>query len=109
MPAMLQVLFAQNEPQGSPLPLFAMVGIAILFYLVVILPAGRRERKQQQAMLAGLKRGMRVVTTSGIIGIVIGVKDNEDEITIRSEDSKLKVLKSTVLRVVGSDEAEAAK
>ncbi len=103
------MLFAQEATQPSPLSFAAPIAIVVLFWLVVMVPASRREKKQQAAMLAGLKRGMRVVTTSGIIGTVVGVKENEDEITIRSEDSKLKVLKSTVLKVLGSDETEAAK
>jgi len=106
---MFHMLFAEDPAPPSPLTFAAPIAIVVLFWLVVMLPASRREKKQQQAMMAGLKRGTRVVTSSGIIGTVIGVKENEDEITIRSEDSKLKVLKSTVLRVLGSDEAEASK
>jgi preprotein translocase subunit YajC len=60
-------------------------------------------------MLATLKRGSKIVTSAGIIGTVVAIKDGEDEITIRSEDSRIKVLRSTVMRVIGSDDAEASK
>jgi preprotein translocase YajC subunit len=60
-------------------------------------------------MLTNLKRGTRVVTAAGIIGTIVSVKDTDDEMTIRSEDARLKVLKSSVVKILGSDEAEAAK
>ncbi len=34
------------------------------------------------------------------------LKDGEDEITIRSEDAKLRILRSTVTRVVGEEATE---
>ena len=55
------------------------------------------------------KRGAKVVTNAGIIGTVVGAKDGEEEITIRSEDTKLRILRSAVVRVVGTDETEANK
>jgi preprotein translocase subunit YajC len=91
-------------PGGSfPLLLFVLMGV---FFLVVMLPAQRRQKREQAAMLANVKRGAKVVTSAGIIGTVVGLKDNEDEMTIRSEDTKLKVLKSTVVRVLGQEEGE---
>ena len=36
-------------------------------------------------------------------------KDGEDEIVILSEDARLRIKRNTVLQVLGSDEAEAAK
>lgn len=116
---MIEVLFAQDPaPAGgagagqSPFlgpQMFFLLAIFALFYVVVLLPAGRRQKKEQAAMLAAIKRGTKVVTTSGIIGTVVSVKETEDEITLRSDESKLKVLKSSVLKVLGSDEAEAGK
>jgi|SRR3954449_11289038 len=114
---MLSALFAQDPgvPAGAgqvppfwanPMFLLAMV---VLFWVVVILPMSRRQKKEQQQMMSSLKRGSKVVTTAGIIGTVVSVKDTEDEITLRSEDSRIKVLRSSVVRVLGSDEAEAGK
>ena len=50
--------------------------------------------------------GFRLGLLLGIIGVVISVKDTEDELTLKSEDSKIKVLKSSVVRVLGQDETE---
>jgi preprotein translocase subunit YajC len=78
-----------------------------LFMVVVWLPAQRRQKRDQQQLMANLKRGAKVVTSSGIIGTVLSIKDNEDEATLRSEDAKIKVLKSSITRVLGQDETEA--
>jgi preprotein translocase subunit YajC len=114
---MLMLLFAQDPgPAGGPAPAppfwanpMFLLAMLVLFWLIVILPMSRRQRREQQAMLANLKRGAKVVTSAGIIGTVVAVKDTEDEITVRSEDARLKVLKSSVIRVLGSDEGEANK
>jgi preprotein translocase subunit YajC len=117
---MIQVLLAQGQggdPAGGAggglfgnpyAPLF-IIGMFVLFWVVVILPASRRQKREQEQMLATLKRGSKVVTSAGIIGIIVGIKDGDEEVTIRSDESKLKVLRSTIIRVIGSDESEAAK
>jgi len=110
---MIQVLFGQDQGGGGILgnpfaPLF-IIGMFVLFWVVVILPASRRQKREQELMLTSLKRGSKVVTSSGIIGIIVNIKDGDEEVTIRSDDSKLKILRSTIIKVIGSDESEAAK
>ena len=80
----------------------------------VLLDATRREPQsarawEQQALLASVKRGTKILTNSGIVGTVVSAKDGEDEIVIRSEDTRLRIKRNTIFQVLGSDEAEAAK
>jgi preprotein translocase subunit YajC len=97
---------ARPEPGPFGNPMLFLLLMMALFFLVVMLPAQRRARREQQQMLNSIKRGSRVITNAGIIGTVVNVKDNEDEVTLRSEDTKLKVLKSSIARVLGQDENE---
>ena len=83
-----------------------MIAIFGLFFLVVMLPAQRRQRREQAAMLANIKPGVKIVLNSGILGKVVKAKDGEDEITIQSEDTKFRVLRSSVARVLGEDTPE---
>jgi preprotein translocase subunit YajC len=67
-----------------------------VFYFLLIRPQ-RVRAKQQDSLLKNLKSNDRVVTSSGIIGVVITVK--EKSVTIRSADSKFEVLKSAVTEI----------
>jgi preprotein translocase subunit YajC len=105
-------LLAQADPSAQaapgffpPLPLLML--LMGLFFVVFVLPQNRRQRKEQEQMLAKMKPGAKVVLSSGIVGNVVTAKDGEDEITIRSADAKLRVLRSSVTRVVADDAAEA--
>lgn len=87
--------------------MFWMLGAFLLFWLVVMLPAERRRRREAASLLASIKPGSKIVTTAGIVGTVVNSKDGEDEITIRSAESKMKVLRSSVLRVLGEEAVES--
>ena len=111
---MLYTLVAQDPAPAKPPgdmpfwmnPLF-LIAMFMLFWVVFILPMSRRQKKEQQQMMSTIKRGAKVVTSAGIIGTVVTVKDTEDEVTLRSEDARIKVLKSSIARVLGQDESEA--
>ena len=94
---------------GNPYAPMLIIGMFALFWIVVILPASRRQKKEQQKMMSTLTRGSKVVTSAGIVGIVVAIKDGDEEVTIRSEDSKLKILRSTIVKILGSEPAEAGK
>ena len=74
-----------------------MVIMLVAFYFILIRPQSQ-QRKKQDEMVKALKKGDKVVTTSGILGVVVGVKDRT--VSIRSEDTKLEILKSAVAQVV---------
>jgi preprotein translocase subunit YajC len=65
---------------GDMLPVF--IGIAILFYFMVLRPQNR-ERKERDRMLGAVKKGDRVVTNGGIHGKVTDL----DEKTVTLEVS----------------------
>lgn len=73
-------LFAQgqstNPGQGNPLfSLLPIVLMIVVFYFLLILPQ-QRKQKQHQKLLESIKRGDRILTTSGIYGTVNAVKDH---------------------------------
>jgi preprotein translocase YajC subunit len=107
---MFDVLFAQDQQQmpfwANPMFLLAML---VLFWVVIILPMSRRQKKEQATMMATIARGARVVTNAGIVGEVVSAKDGEDEIVIRSEETKLRILRSAVAKVLSAAPTEASK
>lgn len=112
---MLPMFLAQAvaNPDAQPIPFYAnpmfMFMILGLFMLTMVWLPARRQRREHEEMLASMKPGCRVVTNAGIIGVVVKIKEGEDEILLRSEDAKFKVLKSSVVRILGTDETESSK
>lgn len=87
---------------GQPQPpiwvsMAPMIFLMIIFYFVLIRPQSKKA-KQHTELLKTLKSGDRVMTSGGIIGVVITVKDKL--VTIRSADSKLEIQKSAVQEVL---------
>jgi len=89
---------------GGPGFMFAVFG---LFMVLMIWMPARRQKKEQASMLASLKPGRKVVTSAGIVGTIAKVADADDELVIRSEDTKVRVLKSSIVRVLGDETTEA--
>jgi len=89
----------------NPMFIMAMLG---LFFVVVMLPASRRKKREEAAMIASIKPGSKIVTASGIVGNIVTMKDGEDEVTIKSADTKLRVLRTSIARVIGAEETPAA-
>jgi len=52
---------------------------------------------QARNFMREMRAGDKVLTSSGIIGIVVGVKENS--LSIRSADAKLEILKSAVSQI----------
>ena len=108
------LLFAQDQQQPpggifGPMFPFFLIGLMLLFWVVVVLPMSRRQKKEQEQLLATLKRGTKVLTSGGIFATVVSAKDGEDDILIRSEDTRLRIKRNVVVQVIGTDEAEANK
>jgi preprotein translocase subunit YajC len=76
--------------------LVPLVLLFVILYFAMIRPQQRRQ-KQQAEMLKGVRPGDKVVTTGGVIGVVISVK--EDSISVRSADSKFEVIKSAIAEI----------
>ena len=95
------------DPKGEMFKLIGMVAImGFMMYLIVIRPQ-RTRQKQLNALMSNLKAGDKILTSSGIVGVVVGVK--EKTVSIRSADSKLEVLKSTISEITEKAGAEAAQ
>lgn len=81
-------------------PWAQLVPFLLLFavmYLVLILPQQKKE-KQRTLMLKALKVGDKIVTGSGIVGVVVSIRDNA--VTLRSDEAKFELLKSAIQEVL---------
>ena len=73
--------------------------IAIMFVMLyfVLLRPQQKKAKQQENMLKTIKSGDKIVTNSGIVGVVISVK--EKTLSIRSADAKFEITKGAVAEI----------
>jgi preprotein translocase subunit YajC len=88
----------------STISMFAIMGL--MMYLIILRPQ-RQRQKALNALMSNLKAGDKVLTSSGIIATVITVKDKT--VSIRSADSKLEILKSTISEITEKAGAEAVQ
>lgn len=104
-PMLPALLFAPSGQAGGGLSvlLFQVALIFGIFYFLIIRPQ-RRQREQHAKLLAGLQKGDQIVTSGGIVGEVVHLKDNE--VTIRSGESKLVVMRANIANVVSRQGAE---
>jgi preprotein translocase subunit YajC len=87
-----------NQPQQPVWISFVpMILLVVVFYFILIRPQQRRAR-QQAELIKNLKSGDKVVTSSGIVGQVITVKDRT--VSLRSADAKMEVTKASVTEIL---------
>ncbi len=73
-----------------------MVIFMVMMWVIMIRPQQKRA-KDHAKLLTTLRRGDKVVTNSGITGVVISVNDNT--VSLRSADSKLDMLKNAISEI----------
>ncbi len=89
------LLFVAQSPAGNGLIAFLPLAIImVIFYVLLILPAQRRQKKTQ-SMLNELKTGDKVVTNGGLYGTIVSL--DGDSLQLRIADQvKVKVARSAV-------------
>jgi preprotein translocase subunit YajC len=99
--AVLSGILAQAtvpDERAQMLRTFGMMAfMALAMYLLLFRPQQKKAR-EHAALLKNIKNGDRVVTSGGILGVIIGIKDKS--VSIRSADTKLEILKSSIAEVV---------
>ena len=96
-PAYAQDVAGLLGPATQFLPL---VLIFAVFYFLLIRPQQTRQ-KELKGMLAGLRRGDRVVTAGGILGTVQRVKEGTNEVEVDiAPNVRVTVLRETITTVL---------
>jgi len=75
------------------------VSILLIFYVLVWMPA-RKRQKEQQEVLGGLKKGDKVVTTGGLYGEIVSVESSTVILKI-ADTVKVKIARSAVAALEG--------
>ena len=87
---------------GGILSLIPFLLIFIIFYFLLIRPQ-QKKQKQQQALLEAVKKGDKVVTTSGIWGTITNM--GKETVTLQiADNTKIKMQRENIARVRGEEE-----
>ena len=91
------ILGAPREgASGGMVFVIQMVAIFAIFYFLLIRPQ-RQAQKRHVQMLSELKKGDEIVTEGGLIGTVVHIA--EDNVTVKSGDTRVIVLRGKIARV----------
>jgi preprotein translocase subunit YajC len=95
---------------GSPLGQFLpLILIFVLFYFLMIRPQ-QEQAKKLKAQISGVKKGDRVLTAGGIVGVVTRAREGAAEIEVEiAPNVKVSVMRDTLGQVLNPTAANDAK
>lgn len=97
------LLVALGNPQGNAglIQFVPFALIAIIFYVLILLPMKRRQKKVQEFQDA-LKAGDKIITTSGIYGQIIRVNEKSVQLQI-ADKVRIELSKAAVAGYQGQE------
>jgi preprotein translocase subunit YajC len=97
-------LFLAQTPAASPASpgggfsfMVPFIFLFVIMYFIMIRPQQRRQ-KEQQKLISALKTGDRVVTSSGIHGLIANVKDSTVIVKV-ADNVKIEMDKAAIANV----------
>jgi preprotein translocase subunit YajC len=84
-----------------------LIFIFAIFYFLLIMPQQRRQKKWQQ-MLQDLKTGDKVVTTGGLRGTIVALKDDSLHLRVPPDNLRLEVSRGAIASVITPDDVAKA-
>lgn len=95
------VAFAMGAPAGGETPggadmlmqFLPLILMFAIFWFLLIRPQQKRAKAHKQ-MLSELKRGDTVITSSGIMGKILEIDD--EQVLLQSADSKIRISRAAV-------------
>jgi preprotein translocase subunit YajC len=78
--------------------LLLIVSFVLIMYFLMLRPQMKRQKAAQE-MMKNLKNGDQVITTGGIYGQILGLKDDRVVLKI-GEETKIEVAKSAIAGLV---------
>ena len=91
------IFLMPQSPDGSPVPSFVfLLLIIVVFYLFMIRPQMKRQ-KDLKTYRQNLSKGDKIVTTGGVYGKVLDIKDQTITMEI-ADNVRIRIDKNAVLK-----------
>jgi len=92
------------SPGGANTWFLALLLAMVTFMFLTSRSQRKRERQERENLLARMSKNDRVLTSGGIIGTVLSIRDNEVVLKVdESTNTKMTFLKSAVQRILADD------
>lgn len=98
-------LFALQSSGAGWLGFAPLIFIFAIFYFLLIMPQQRKQKKWQ-AMLSALKTGDKVVTSGGLHGTIVALKDEFVHLRVPPDNLRIEVSRSSVVSVGTGEEVQ---
>jgi preprotein translocase subunit YajC len=85
-----------------------LLPMVAIFYFFLILPQQRKQKKWQ-AVVDSLKTGDKVVTSGGLRGTIIALKDDAIHLRVPPDNLRIEVTKASVLNVTTAEDEAKSK
>lgn len=96
----------QNTTSGFVGMLLPFILMFVLLYVLIIRPQRKKEQERLK-MLQNINKNDRVLTSGGIYGIVMNIKDNEVTLKIdETTNTKIRLARSAIIGIEKSGEPE---
>jgi len=96
------VILQAATPQSTLVQFAPILVIGVIFYFLIFMPMRKRQKKEEE-MRTALRPGDRVITSSGIYGVVAGVKEKTFIIKV-SDQVKIEIAKNAIAGIQGPEE-----
>ena len=100
-----------NAAGGMGSSMFILIAMLAVMYFIMIRPENKRKKEAEQ-MRSSVKKGDKVVTIGGIVGVVVDVKDNRFVMETGADQVRIELEKwalSTNETAAEAKKAEAKK
>ena len=99
------IVFGQagGAPGGFDPTLLLVIGATLAIFYVMLIRPQRKQQNELKKAVEALKKGDRIMTTGGIFGTVVGLKESILVLKI-ADEVKIEILKSAVASVVNKNE-----
>lgn len=92
------LLALQTAGSSGWLGFAPLIFIFAIFYFLLIMPQQRKQKKWQQ-MLSELKTGDKVVTSGGLRGTIVALKEESLHLRVPPDNLRLEVTRASVVSV----------
>lgn len=103
---MLMTILLQATGGGGIMSLLPFLLIIVVMYLFFFRPQ-QKKQKEEAKFRSEISKGMRVVTSSGIHGKILEIKDNT--VILESENSRIKIERSAISKDLSAQYNAGAK